>query len=587
MSRKTASARRLRLCAVIVGALALTAMPAFAGSNSTTLPNGAQLTVSIDSPADGTEFLADGAPVSVPVSGTASIGVGPPQATIVYVFDASASTTLSGGACGTILACEQAFFTGLNNAAGASGSINRIGLAAFGADAVFADMTPAGANDRLGAPGDGNTVINSISISGNFLNYNVGQYTAKSGDATATNYTAGLQEALAILNASTDPKKLVVFVSDGASNAGGGGFAAAVAAVQATGAVVNSIAIAGATCTSGTAGTLAEVAVNGGQCFAVPDPNNLPDLIPNLIGSTLTKVEMTVDGGAPTVLTTVPATPVAGPAMVTYSTMTAGLNPGSHVICVTAFGTDSTGGSANVQTCVSVEVFDLVLTPATATNELGSDNSHVVTATLNGPAGAVGGYPVTFAVSAGPNAGTGGVCDPVACTTNAAGVVTFTYSVPVAPSSIGTDTIRASVTLANPTGATDTEQVAKTWRDTTPPVVACRPTTNPSGKNVPPAGNNPSSGQNPDGFYVLIATDDVDPNPRIRVRDTGSTFVAGPYASGTKIKLTQAPGATPNVKPGPGEIDWHITLKGDAVVTATDSSGNTASVRCNVPPPPK
>ena len=77
MSRKTASARRWRLCAVIVGALALTAMPAFAGSNSTTLPNGAQLTVSIDSPADGTEFLADGAPVSVPVSGTASIGVGP------------------------------------------------------------------------------------------------------------------------------------------------------------------------------------------------------------------------------------------------------------------------------------------------------------------------------------------------------------------------------------------------------------------------------------------------------------------------------------------------------------------------------
>ena len=33
--------------------------------------------------------------------------------------------------------------------------------------------------------------------------------------------------------------------------------------------------------------------MNGGQCFEVPDPNDLPDLIPNLIGSTLTKVEMT------------------------------------------------------------------------------------------------------------------------------------------------------------------------------------------------------------------------------------------------------------------------------------------------------
>ena len=28
-------------------------------------------------------------------------------------------------------------------------------------------------------------------------------------------------------------------------------------------------------------------------------------------------------------------------------------------------------------------------------------------------------------------------------------------------------------------------------------------------------------------------------------------------------------------------------LKGDAVVTATDGSGNSASVQCNVPPPPK
>ncbi|HEY4622007.1 MAG TPA: hypothetical protein VIG93_09930, partial [Gaiellaceae bacterium] len=353
-------------------------------------------------------------------------------------------------------------------------------------------------------------------------------------------------------------------------------------------AVANSIAIGeNAACDPNSAnGDLEDIAVNGGQCFEVPDPNDLPDLIPNLIGSTLTKVEMTVDGGAPSLLTTVPPTPQPGPAMVTYSTMTAGLNPGSHQICVTAFGTDVTGGSADVQTCVTVEVFDLVLTPASATNELGSDNSHTVTATLNGPAGAVAGYLVSFAVG-GQNAGAAGVCNPVACTTDAAGQVTFTYTVPVAPSSIGVDTITANVTLADPTGAIDTEQVTKEWRDTTPPAVACRPTTNPAGNTIPPAGNNPPSGQNPDGFYVLLATDDVDPNPQITVSDTGSSFVAGPYASGTKIKLTQAPGATPNVKPGPGEIDWHITLKGDAVVTATDGSGNSASVQCNVPPPPK
>jgi len=243
MSSSTTSARRWRLGAVIVLGVLLTALPAWAGSNSTTLPNGAQLTVSIDSPADGTQFLADGAPVPVPVSGTASIGLGTPQATIVYVFDASGSTVNSGGACGTILACEKTFFTGLNTAATSSGSVNHIGLVVFGADAVQADMTPAGGDDNLGAPSDGNTAISSIVLTNGGFNYQVGQYTAKNGDADGTNYTAALQQAVAVLNASSDPKKFLVFASDGLSNLGGAGFSAAVTALTGTGAVANSIAI--------------------------------------------------------------------------------------------------------------------------------------------------------------------------------------------------------------------------------------------------------------------------------------------------------------------------------------------------------
>jgi hypothetical protein len=579
--------RGTRLVAVLAFAALLLALPAWAGSNSTTLPNGASLDVSIDSPADGTQFLADGAPVPVPVTGTASIGLGSPQATIVYVLDASGSTGNGSGTCSEILSCEKTFFTGLNNAAAASGSVNHVGLVVFGADAVQADMTPAGGDDSLGAPGDGNTPIGSVVLTNGGFNYHVGQYTGKDGDANGTNYAAALQQALNVLTASTDSKKLLVFVSDGLSNQGSlADFNAAVSAVQGTGTIANSIAIAGAACTGGSAGNLADIAVNGGSCISVPDPNDLPDLIPNLIGSTLTKVEMSVDGGTPTAVTTVPATPQAGPAMVDYSTSTAGLDPGSHEICVTAFGTDSTGGSADVTTCVDIGVYDLELTPETATNELGTDNEHTVTAALEGPAGAVGGYLVSFAVT-GQNVGATGTCVPADCKTDASGQVTFTYSVPVANSSLGTDTITASVTLADPTGATDTEDVTKDWVDTTPPVPACTPTTNPSGNNVPPAGNNPKSGQNPDGFYELTATDLVDDNPEITVSDTDSSFVAGPYDSGTKIKLVQAPGATPNVKPGPGVIDWHITLKGDAIVTATDASGNSATVSCKVPPPPK
>jgi trimeric autotransporter adhesin len=97
---------------------------------------------------------------------------------------------------------------------------------------------------------------------------------------------------------------------------------------------------ASSACSGGTTGNLADITVNGGQCFAVPDPNDLPNIIPNLIGSTLTSLTMSVDGGPQTPVATTPALPRPGPAAVTYSTMTAGLSPGSHVICVTGNATD-------------------------------------------------------------------------------------------------------------------------------------------------------------------------------------------------------------------------------------------------------
>jgi hypothetical protein len=109
-------------------------------------------------------------------------------------------------------------------------------------------------------------------------------------------------------------------------------------------------------------------------------------------------------------------------------------------------------------------------------------------------------------------------------------------------------------------------------------------TTNPSGKNVPRAGNT-----NPDGFYELLAVDVVDVSPDIVISDSADPSVEfGSFPSGTRIKLTQAPGATRRQKPGPGAIDWHITLKGDALLVATDFSGNKSDpISCLVPPPPK
>jgi len=128
--------------------------------------------------------------------------------------------------------------------------------------------------------------------------------------------------------------------------------------------------------------------------------------------------------------------------------------------------------------------------------------------------------------------------------------------------------------------------------DGTPPSIACVEGPNPSGKKVPPAGSTtlpgPKGGQNEDGFYDLTSVDNVDPNPQIFVADDGSSFVAGPFANGDIVKITQSPDATPTSKKMAGVIAAHIILKGDAMVYAVDASGNQSDpVSCLVPPPPK
>ena len=122
--------------------------------------------------------------------------------------------------------------------------------------------------------------------------------------------------------------------------------------------------------------------------------------------------------------------------------------------------------------------------------------------------------------------------------------------------------------------------------DTTAPLVGCQPGSNPGGK-VPPAGTNGRAGQNPDGFYLLTATDIVDTDPQLYVRDTGSGFVFGPYLDGQQIKYTQAASGPTESKVGKGDI-LHLKGTGDAELFATDFSGNTSDpVACLVPAPPK
>jgi hypothetical protein len=118
--------------------------------------------------------------------------------------------------------------------------------------------------------------------------------------------------------------------------------------------------------------------------------------------------------------------------------------------------------------------------------------------------------------------------------------------------------------------------------DTTAPTTQCVPTNNPSGGNIP-------GSYNPDGFYQLTATDLVDTAVDVYIRDAADPAVSfGPFPAGTKIKLVQAPGAQSRIKDGAGDIEYKVTLRGDALIIGVDNFGNVSNPAvCLVAPPPK
>jgi hypothetical protein len=178
----------------------------------------------------------------------------------------------------------------------------------------------------------------------------------------------------------------------------------------------------------------------------------------------------------------------------------------------------------------------------------------------------------------------------------------FTETIEVADDAPQDTTLTAVVTfIANSypdEGAPIGREVIRVYvPDVTPPEVACLETVNPHGRTIPPAGSTtlpgPKGGQNEDGFYELLSTDNVDPDPELFVIDSGSGTVFGPFASGTIVKYTEDADAVPEAKKigsdkGNAEaVDWHIIGNGDLIIMAVDDAGNAARALCLVPPLPK
>lgn len=222
------------------------------------------------------------------------------------------------------------------------------------------------------------------------------------------------------------------------------------------------------------------------------------------------------------------------------------------------------------------KTYALSLDPAEADNPEGTQ--HTVTATLLEEGAPLANATIAFEV-------TGAHTESGTAVTDAAGQAAFTYL----GSSVGSDVIAACYD-ADADGICEALASAqKHWLHVNEsPAAACEPTTNPSGRNVPGANASPKAGMNPDGFYQLLAADEDSPAPSVWVGDTESTFVAGPYAPGTKVKISEANGTTPRAKSAPGVISAQILLKGDAKVWAVDDEGASSAVAyCYVPRAPK
>jgi hypothetical protein len=317
----------------------------------------------------------------------------------------------------------------------------------------------------------------------------------------------------------------------------------------------------------------------------VPNPSNLPDILPDVLGTVLTSVAFEGDEiCAPT------DCPQDGPATFDFVETLAGLAPGATTFCATASGFAALDQAIEtVERCETIHVLQLIAGPLTETNELGADNEHTVLAQILGALG-LPDRDVALEIIAGPNAGH-------TETTNAAvgaGQVPLTYQNPNQNTAgLGTDTIRVCTEI--PAGMASCIDLEKSWVDTTPPEPSCIETVNPHGETIPAAGGNGKGGQNPDGFYQLVATDLVSaPNQiTIEAKDLGSGTVLGTFAVGDNIKYTQAPGGKPGSKKmgsgngQAGAVVAHLTGNGDLEITATDSEGNAASITCLVPPPPK
>jgi hypothetical protein len=215
-----------------------------------------------------------------------------------------------------------------------------------------------------------------------------------------TNYHDGLAFAFSIVNdpANTSAVNTIIFVTDADNqSAMVGPHVTTLAGSVPADTTIHAFGIGvGPSCTfDGGTGTLDQIAAlstaGTGTCQIVADISQLADAIEQAIGSQLTSLAMTVDGGAPAAIPNASLSlplPQPGPVSVDYTTTAMGLAPGSHTICVTASGTDA-GGAGDVTACVTVLVVmdvDIDIKPNSDPNSINTKNQGTIPVAIFGSA---------------------------------------------------------------------------------------------------------------------------------------------------------------------------------------------------------
>jgi hypothetical protein len=330
------------------------------------LPSGVKVSVEISSPNDGDVF-AEGQEIAV--DGFATIGQGAALAdtSLIFLVDVSFSTD-NPAQCGgdlnddgdfnTVLDCEIEALLAVNQTAIKLESVRDIGLAVFASKGGTADVQPGGSDDdRLTQPDadldlDGQLDMHEALRS---MQYgSIDEFTARKV-SLATSYGAGLQALLPILEASEEPHKLVIMVSDGGNNTAPHIDTALPDLPPGT--VVHTFAIGDwASCAKASEfGTLQEIAnATGGTCTNVPTVSELPHVLPEVLEAKLTGLELRVDGQSVDIDDMDAELPEEGPVSINYATTVDPLAPGEHLLCATATGYD--GSEGDVTECVTILV---------------------------------------------------------------------------------------------------------------------------------------------------------------------------------------------------------------------------------------